>query len=194
MGSLRGLISNLYRRRMNFSKRTGWGIKVTNKPANLKAPMNFYYLSASANAGGEINFEKYRGKKLLLVNLASRCGFTPQYAELEQLHQQNNDLVILGFPSNNFGSQEPGSDEEIAAFCQLNYGVTFQLFKKGDVKGPHRQPVYQWLTDPSKNGWNRKEPQWNFYKYLISETGDLLQVFSSAVSPLDIPLKARQPR
>ena len=96
-------------------------------------------------AGEEIQFEKYRGKKTLLVNLASQCGYTPQYAELEKLHQQNKDIIILGFPSNNFGAQEPGTDDEIAEFCKVNFGVTFQLFKKDDVKGNNRQPVYQWL-------------------------------------------------
>jgi len=190
MASLRGLIATLYRWRMKFSKRTGWGMQIKNNTANRKAPVSFYDLSASSPSGGEIIFETYRGKKILLVNLASRCGFTPQYAELEQLHRQNTDWVVLGFPSNNFGSQEPGSDEEIAAFCQLNYGVTFPVFNKGDVKGPHQQPVYQWLTDPAKNGWNTKEPQWNFYKYLVGDTGNLLQVYSSSVSPLDIPLAA----
>ena len=150
--------------------------------------MNFYSLKAISNDGKVIQFEKYRGKKILIVNLASQCGYTPQYAELEQLHRQNKNIVVLGFPSNNFGAQEPGSDEEIAAFCKVNYGVTFQLFKKDDVKGKNKQPVYQWLSDETKNGWNNKEPQWNFYKYLVDENGNLLNVFSSSVSPLDIPL------
>jgi len=177
---------------MKISRRTGLGIKTENNMSNKNAPANFYSLKAITNSGEEIEFEKYRGKKVLLVNVASQCGFTPQYAELERLHMQRKDLVILGFPSNNFGAQEPGSDKEIAEFCNVNYGVTFQLFKKDEVKGNNKQPVYQWLSDETKNGWNNKEPEWNFYKYLVSENGDLLNVFSSSVSPLDIQLSARR--
>ncbi len=167
-------------------------MKTQSNTTNKNAPMNFYSLSAITNSGEEIKFEKYKGKKVLLVNLASQCGFTPQYAELEQLHEQNKDIIILGFPSNNFGTQEPGSDEEIAEFCKVNYGVTFQLFKKNDVKGNNKQPVYQWLSDETKNGWNNREPEWNFYKYLIDGNGNLLNIFSSSVSPLDIKLSARR--
>ena len=154
--------------------------------SNKNAPVNFYSLKAITNSGEEIKFEKYRGKKVLLVNVASQCGFTPQYAELEHLHLQRKDLVILGFPSNNFGAQEPGSDKEIAEFCKATFGITFQLFKKDDVKGYNRQPVYQWLSDEAKNGWNNKEPEWNFYKYLVDENGNLLKVFSSSFSPLEL--------
>ena len=188
MALLKKLITSLYPIQMKISKLTGLGIETETNTSNKKAPMDFYSLSAITNSGERITFEKYRGKKVLLLNLASQCGFTPQYAELEQLHQQNKDIVILGFPSNNFGAQEPGSDEEIAEFCKVNYGVTFQLFKKNDVKGNNKQPVYQWLSDDANNGWNNKEPEWNFYKYLVSENGNLLNVFSSSVSPLDIPL------
>lgn len=173
---------------MKISKLTGLGIKVEINNKNDKASVNFYSLNATSNSGEKIEFEKYRGKKILLVNLASQCGYTPQYAELEQLHQQNKNFVLLGFPSNNFGEQEPGTDKEIAEFCKINYGVTFQLFKKNDVKGKNKQPVYQWLSDAHKNGWNNEEPKWNFYKYLIDENGNLLNVFSSSVSPLDISL------
>ncbi|MGZ4048562.1 MAG: glutathione peroxidase, partial [Bacteroidia bacterium] len=174
--------------RMKVSKLTGLGISVKNNNTNKNAPVSFYSLKATTNSGEEITFEKYRGKNVLLVNLASQCGFTPQYKELETLHQQNKDLVILGFPSNNFGAQEPGSDDEIAEFCKINYGVTFQLFKKGDVMGKNKQPVYQWLSDETKNGWNKEEPKWNFYKYHVDENGNLLSIYSSSVSPLDIPL------
>jgi glutathione peroxidase len=188
MGILEKLISFAYPLRMKFSKLTGKGIKIAENKINMKAPVDFYSLNAPTNGGEEIQFEKYRGKKILLVNLASQCGYTPQYAELEKLHQQNKNIIILGFPSNNFGAQEPGTDDEIAEFCKINFGVTFQLFKKDDVKGNHRQPVYQWLTDENKNGWNNQEPRWNFYKYLIDENGNLSRVFSSSVSPLDIPI------
>ena len=192
MSLLGKIIIASYSLRMKISKLTGLGIKTENNMSNKNAPVNFYSLKAMANTGEEIEFEKYRGKKVLLVNVASQCGFTPQYAELERLHQQNKDIVILGFPSNNFGAQEPGSDEEIAEFCKVNYGVTFQLFKKNDVKGNNKQPVYQWLSDETKNGWNNKEPEWNFYKYFIDENGNLLNVFSSSVSPLDIQLSVRR--
>jgi glutathione peroxidase len=192
MSLLSKIITASYSLRMKISRRIGLGIKTENNMSNKNAPANFYSLKAITNSGEEIEFEKYRGKKVLLVNVASQCGFTPQYAELERLHMQRKDLVILGFPSNNFGAQEPGSDKEIAEFCNVNYGVTFQLFKKDEVKGNNKQPVYQWLSDETKNGWNNKEPEWNFYKYLVSENGDLLNVFSSSVSPLDIQLSARR--
>ena len=96
---------------------------------------------------------------------------------LKNYSKQNKNIIVLGFPSNNFGAQEPGTDEEIAKFCKINFGVTFQLFKKDDVKGNNRQPVYQWLGDENKNGWNNEEPGWNFYKYLIDENGNLLKYF-----------------
>jgi len=192
MSLLSKIITASYSLRMKVSKLTGLGIKTEANILDKNAPVNFYSLKATSNSGEAIKFEKYKGKKVLLVNLASQCGFTPQYAELEQLHQQNKELVILGFPSNNFGAQEPGSDKEIAEFCNVNYGVTFQLFKKNEVKGNNKQPVYQWLSDETKNGWNNKEPEWNFYKYLVSENGYLLNVFSSSVSPLDIQLSARR--
>jgi glutathione peroxidase len=188
MGLLRNFITSIYPIQMKISKLTGLGIKVESNNSDKNAPVNFHSLRAIANTGEEIKFEKYRDKKVLIVNLASQCGYTPQYAELEQLHQQNKSIIIIGFPSNNFGGQEPGTDIEIAEFCKVNYGVTFQLFKKGDVRGNNKQPVYQWLSDVAKNGWNNKQPEWNFYKYLIDENGNLLNVFSSSVSPLDILL------
>lgn len=185
MTLFKNLISAIYPLQMKISRLTGLGIKVEINSSNKNAPMDFYSLKAITNSGKEIGFETYKGKKVLLVNLASKCGFTPQYADLEESHQQNKDLVILGFPANNFGTQEPGSDEEIAQFCKINYGVTFQLFKKDDVKGANKQPVYQWLTDANKNGWNNEEPKWNFYKYLVDENGNLVNVFSCSVSPKD---------
>lgn len=188
MNFIKKIISSFYKTQMKISKLTGLGIKIETNNLNKNAPMNFYSLKAISNDGREIQFEKYRGKKVVLVNLASQCGFTPQYKELEQLHRQNKNIVVLGFPSNNFGAQEPGSDEEIAEFCKVNYGVTFQLFKKNDVKGKNKQPVYQWLSDEPKNGWNNKEPEWNFNKYVVDENGNLLNIFSSSVSPLDISL------
>jgi glutathione peroxidase len=123
----------------------------------------------------------------LIVNTASDCGYTAQYAELQSLYTQFGDrLIILGFPCNQFKEQEKGNEQDIASFCQVNYGVTFPLFQKADVKkGINQHPVYQWLTDPAKNGWNKQEPVWNFSKYLIDEEGRLTHYMDPSVSPLD---------
>ncbi|MBA2249936.1 MAG: glutathione peroxidase [Chitinophagaceae bacterium] len=162
------------------------GISIDSNIKGTKAPVEFYELTAKANNGEMISFEKFRNKKVLLVNLASQCGYTPQYTELEKLNQLYKDkITILGFPSDDFGGQEPGNDDEIAAFCRTNFGVTFQLFHKDHVKGNTRQPVYQWLSEIEKNGWNQREPTWNFCKYLVDEKGDLDKTFSSSVSPLN---------
>lgn len=186
MSLMMRLITSTYFLRMKLYRITGIGIRVYENLNQIKACKPFYALRATLNTGEEIFFERYRGKKLLIVNLASRCGYTPQYKELEVLHQSNKGLVVLGFPSNNFRAQEPGTDEEIAEFCKTNFNITFPVFKKDDVKGKVKQPVYEWLTDKDKNGWNDLEPRWNFYKYLIDENGNLSKVFSSAVSPMDI--------
>lgn len=161
-------------------------MSIISNAKKIKAPVSFYSSQATANNGTLISFERYRNKKILLVNLASKCGFTPQYDELEKLQQLYNDkITILGFPSDDFGGQEPGSDEEIAEFCKINFGVTFQLFHKDHVIGISKQPVYQWLCEAAKNGWNNDEPSWNFCKYFLSEEGDLIHIFSSSVSPMD---------
>lgn len=183
MSLLKSIISSTYSFRMKFSNMTGLGIQVSENKNQVKPTADFYSLKAYNNAGDEIDFKTYRGRKIMIVNLASQCGYTPQYTELESLFQQNEHLIILGFPANNFGQQEPGTDHEIAEFCKLNFGVTFPLFKKNDVKGNNKQPVYEWLTNKKKNGWNDIEPQWNFYKYLIDENGMLIKVASSSVSP-----------
>ncbi|HXS56502.1 MAG TPA: glutathione peroxidase [Hanamia sp.] len=188
MNLLRKIINVTYPFRMKISKRTGLGIDIRKNKNNVHPKESFHSLSAISNSGEIISFEKYKGKKILLVNLASQCGYTPQYKDLEDLHQRNNEIIILGFPANNFGKQEPGNDKEIAEFCKVNFGVTFPLFKKDEVKGNSKQPVYQWLTDKNKNGWNDVEPQWNFYKYLVDEEGNLANVYSSSVSPMEIGL------
>lgn len=188
MSLKRKIITSLYPLQMKLSKLTGMGINVYENKGKVQAPQVFYSLKAIQNNGEEISFERFKNKKVLIVNLASLCGFTPQYEDLQKLYEQAENLVILGFPANNFGTQEPGTDEEIGNFCKLNYGVTFPLFKKNDVVGNEKQPVYQWLTDEKKNGWNNIEPKWNFYKYLVDENGNLEKIFSSSVSPLDINL------
>ncbi|MBS9523101.1 glutathione peroxidase [Litoribacter ruber] len=136
--------------------------------------------------GNEVNFADFKGKKVLLVNVASKCGYTPQYAELQELHEKHGDeLLVLGFPANNFGGQEPGTEEDIKAFCTENYGVTFPMFEKVSVKGVDKHPLYRWLSDKDMNGWNDKEPSWNFCKYLVDENGELIEFYPSSVSPMD---------
>jgi len=131
--------------------------------------------------GKPIDFKQYKGKKLLIVNTASKCGYTPQYAGLQKLHEQFGDkMAVLGFPANNFLWQEPGSNDEIATFCERNYGVSFQMFEKISVKGSDRHPLYKWLA--AKTGHS---PSWNFCKYVVSEDGTSVQFFSNKVEPLD---------
>jgi glutathione peroxidase len=134
--------------------------------------------------GDTIDFSEFRGKKILIVNTASKCGYTPQYAELEDLYKANKDkLVIVGFPANNFGAQEPGTNEEIAEFCQRNYGVSFPMAAKISVKGDDMAPIYRWLTSKSSNHYRDSEVKWNFQKYLIDEHGKLVAVFPPALTP-----------
>ncbi|HEV8079957.1 MAG TPA: glutathione peroxidase [Chitinophagaceae bacterium] len=172
---------------MKASKITGIGVDIITNNNKIKPPESFYKLQAKANNGEEISFEKFRGKKILVVNLASQCGYTPQYDELEKFYQlHKNNIIVLGFPCNDFGKQEPGTDKEIENFCKVNFGVTFPLFKKDHVKGNGKQQVYKWLSNADKNGWNSKEPSWNFCKYLVDENGNLDKIFSSSVSPLAI--------
>lgn len=146
----------------------------------------FDYTLKSLDGTESISLSKYKGKKILFVNVASKCGYTVQYAELQKLHEAYSEkLVILGFPANNFGKQEPGTNQEIATFCKLNYGVSFQMFEKISVKGEDQHPLYQWLSKKEFNGWNDQAPQWNFNKYLVDERGNLLKYFGSGVKPFD---------
>ncbi len=135
--------------------------------------------------GKDISLSAFKGKKLLLVNVASNCGYTPQYKNLQALHEQfESKLVVIGFPANNFGSQEPGASAEIKAFCTKNYGVTFQMMEKISVKGTDAHPLYKWLSSKEQNGVCNDSPTWNFCKYLIDENGKLIKFFSSNVDPL----------
>ena len=134
--------------------------------------------------GGQIDFAKYKGKKIMVVNTASKCGYTPQYESLQKVYSQYKDkLVIIGFPCNQFGGQEPGSNEEIVDFCQKNYGVTFPLADKVDVKGGTQSAIYQWLTQKVKNGVLDASISWNFNKFLLDENGKMLAYFPSNVKP-----------
>jgi glutathione peroxidase len=154
--------------------------------SNKTPAVPFYSLKAVTGSGKEFDFAELKGKKVLLVNTASDCGYTNQYDDLQKLHEKfNNQLVILGFPANDFKEQEKGSDEEIAKFCKVNFGVTFPLMKKSSViKTPAQNEIFKWLSDSARNGWNNQAPKWNFSKYLVDENGVLLNYFDPAVSPL----------
>jgi len=148
---------------------------------SAQASGSIYHFKIKSLDGKEIDFSAFKGKKLLIVNTASKCGFTPQYADLEKLHEMyGNKVVILGFPANNFLWQEPGSNAEIAGFCQKNYGVKFQMFEKVSVKGSDKHPLYKWLE--AKSG---KSPSWNFCKYLVDADGNVVAFYPSKVNPLD---------
>lgn len=134
--------------------------------------------------GGEISFADFKGKKIMIVNTASECGFTPQYADLETLSKEYRDkLVVVGFPANNFGGQEPGSNEEIATFCQKNYGVTFPMAAKVSVKGDDIAPIFKYLTEKELNGVKNSSIMWNFTKFLIDENGKLIDSYVSTTKP-----------
>lgn len=161
------------------------GIK-TNKNKALPSG-SFYDLTATTLTGEVFSFEQLKGKKVLIVNTASDCGYTAQYEELQKLYEKyQNELVILAFPSNDFKEQEKLNDEEIQQFCRINYGVTFPVMKKCVViKTQGQHEVFQWMTDASKNGWNNEVPVWNFSKYLLDESGILTNIFAPSVSPLN---------
>ncbi len=145
---------------------------------------SIYDLKIKSIDGKDIDFQKFKNQKLLLVNVASECGFTKQYADLQELNEKyGKKITVIGFPCNQFGGQEPGNESEIASFCQKNFGVTFQLTEKIEVKGDNQHPIYKWLTQKSLNGKMDTEVKWNFQKYLIDENGYLVDVFYSATSP-----------
>ena len=134
--------------------------------------------------GGTIDFSEFKGKKILIVNTASECGFTPQYEGLEALYNEHKkELVVVGFPANNFGGQEPGSNAEIKAFCEQNYGVSFPMAEKVSVKGDDMASIFKWLTSKEENGIKDVEIKWNFTKFLLDENGHLIATFESKVKP-----------
>ncbi len=172
---------------MFFTSCFGKGDIQTKPPETIKLTTqgSIYDFKVKSIDGKEIDFSQYKGKKLLIVNTASECGFTPQYEDLQKLHVAHGDkVVVLGFPCNDFGGQEPKGESDIKSFCQKNYGVTFQLFEKVHVKGDNAAIIYQWLSDKTKNGWNDKAPGWNFGKYLINEKGELVKFYPSTVKPM----------
>lgn len=145
----------------------------------VKPPVkSIYDIEISSIDDKRIDLSKFKGKKILFVNVASKCGYTPQYAELQKLHETYLDqLVIIGIPCNQFMGQEPGSNEEIVQFCKKNYGVSFLMTEKVDVKGANQHPLYTWLTSKSLNGSVDSKVKWNFQKYLVNESGQLVDVF-----------------
>ncbi len=160
---------------------------VLNNQQKVAPKEPFYAQPVTLNNGQNLDFSIFSGKKILIVNTASNCGYTGQYAELQSLHEKLSDkLAIIAFPSNDFMEQEKADDKDIASFCQVNYGVTFPLAKKGVVlKKAEQQPVFQWLTNSAANGWCDHVPDWNFGKYIIDEKGTLTHYFGPSVSPLE---------
>jgi glutathione peroxidase len=162
-----------------------------NKPVVASKPDALYTFKVKTIDGEEITLGKFKGKKLLLVNVASECGYTPQYKNLQALSDKYKDkLVVIGFPANNFGGQEPGNATEIKGFCQKNYGVTFQMMDKISVKGDDMHPLYKWLSTKEENGVCSDAPKWNFCKYLIDEKGNIIKFFSSKVDPMSEEITA----
>ncbi len=154
--------------------------------------VSFYSLKDTAIDGTGFDFEKLKGKKVMLVNTASDCGYTGQYDDLQKLSEQYKDkLVVIGFPANDFKEQEKGTDEEIATFCKKNFGVSFPLMQKSSViKGTNQSKIFEWLTDSTKNGWNNQQPSWNFCKFIVDEQGRLTNFFGSTIEPLGEEVKA----
>jgi glutathione peroxidase len=155
--------------------------------ANIGIAQGFYDLKAKTIDGKVFNFSELKGKKVIIVNTASKCGFTPQYKDLEKVYTtyKDSNLVVLGFPANNFNKQEPGTNEEIKEFCTKNYGVSFPMMEKISVKGEDMDPVYHWLTEKKLNGKMDSSVKWNFQKYLIDEKGNLVDVAYSNEKPTD---------
>lgn len=163
---------------------------MTEPAETAAAPASVYDFTVKSIDGKDVKLSQYKGKKLLIVNTASKCGYTKQYEELEKLSKQyGNKVTVLGFPSNSF-KQELTSNEEVAAFCQKNYGVTFPLFETVSVKGDDATPLYKYLSDKTKNGAVSDAPSWNFCKYLVDEKGHVVKFYGSKVTPLSPELVA----
>ncbi|UNY97825.1 glutathione peroxidase [Zhouia spongiae] len=161
--------------------------KVAENKEQTMQKEDIYQFKVEDLYGDSFDFASLKGKKIMIVNTASECGLTPQYENLQELYDtyKNDNFIIVGFPANNFGGQEPGSDDEIAAFCKKNYGVTFPMMSKISVKGDDMHPVYRFLTQKDKNGLKDSEVQWNFQKYLIDKEGHLVEVIDPKTLPID---------
>ncbi|MEY4963251.1 MAG: hypothetical protein RLZZ323_570 [Bacteroidota bacterium] len=162
-------------------------VTATNSKMTPMTKQSIHQFKVTDLSGNSFDFASLKGKKVMVVNTASKCGLTPQYKDLESLYKTYKDqgFVIVGFPANNFASQEPGTNEEIAQFCQLNYGVSFPMMAKVSVKGNDMCEVYQFLTQQSKNGVQDSQVEWNFQKYLLNEKGELVKVISPRTLPTD---------
>jgi glutathione peroxidase len=158
----------------------------------IPASLSVHQFTMADINGEDVNLSQYKGKVVLIVNVASKCGLTPQYKDLQKLYDEKKDdgLVILGFPANNFAGQEPGTDDEIESFCQKNYGVTFPMFSKISVKGDDIHPLYQFLTDKEKNGVMDSKVKWNFQKYLLNKDGELVEMIAPSQSVLSEDVRA----
>ncbi len=186
MTSRQKVLKGIYPMLTRVSRFFGSNNKLILADKKVTPPVSIYDQQFELIDGSPCSLSEFRGKKILIVNTASDCGYTGQYEELQQLYaQKKKELVIIGFPSNDFKQQEKGSNEQIAAFCKKNYGVEFPIAAKSVVLNKADQhPLYQWLSDPARNGWNKKVPSWNFSKYLIDEQGVLIGYADPAVSPL----------
>ena len=168
-----------------LSKKSSKAALVKRNEKEINPLILFYSLSSTLNNGEELDFENLKGKNVLIVNTASDCGFTAQYEELEKLYQLNKEnLVVIAFPANDFKDQEKGTDDEIASFCKLNYGVSFRIMKKTEVVGSHQNEIFKWLSNEQNNGWCNQQPVWNFSKYLINKNGMLTCFYGPSISPL----------
>ncbi|MDA8731203.1 glutathione peroxidase [Flavobacteriaceae bacterium] len=156
----------------------------------MSAKKSIYDIEINSLQGKPINLSLFKGKKILFVNVASKCGFTPQYKELQKLHNiYEESLVVIGVPCNQFGKQEPGNSSEINEFCQVNYGVSFLITEKISVKGKEQHPLYSWLTNKNENGRKNSSIKWNFQKYLLNEDGELIDYYYSITSPTSSKIK-----
>lgn len=166
---------------------TNKDVAVTKEKSVSMSKQNIYEFKVKDLSGKDFDFASLKGKKIMIVNTASKCGLTPQYKDLQALYDlyKNSNFIIVGFPANNFMSQEPGTNEDIATFCEQNYGVTFPMMSKISVKGDDMDPIYQFLTKKSKNGLQDSEVEWNFQKYLLDENGELVKVISPKTLPMD---------
>jgi glutathione peroxidase len=180
------ILKTIYPFVISLSKIKGQHHKVYINKNNVQPNLSVYNIPFQLNNGSTNTLSSYKGKKILIVNTASDCGYTNQYARLQNLYDQfAGKLIIIGFPSNNFKEQEKGNDEEIAQFCKINYGVTFPLATKSAViKSAQQNKIFDWLGDKTKNGWLNEAPSWNFCKYLINENGVLTHYFEPAVEPM----------
>jgi glutathione peroxidase len=185
------VLKAVYPALMWVNKITGGRSKMMSNNKQVTPPLSIYDLSVQLNNGSELKLETLKGKKILLVNTASDCGYTDQYDDLQEMYETNKEkLVVIGFPANDFKEQEKGNDDDIAAFCRKNYGISFPLAVKSSVvRGDRQNEIFKWLSDKKLNGWNEQQPTWNFSKYLVNEKGVLTNYFDPAVSPASDEIK-----